>query len=57
MTAYIIIIIIIINIIIIITGGVFLGEISRSIQREMKIGIWKVRSLYRAGSLKVAVGG
>ena len=35
-------------------GGVFLGETSRSIQREMKIGRWNVRSLYRAGSLKVA---
>ena len=35
-------------------GGVFLGETSRSIQREMKIHTWKVRRLYRAGSLKVA---
>jgi len=35
-------------------GGVFLGEKSRSIQREMKIGTWNVRSLYRAGSLKAA---
>jgi len=26
----------------------------RSIQREMKIGTWKVRNLYSAGSLKVA---
>jgi len=33
-------------------GGVFLGETSRSIQREMKIGTWNVRSLYRAGSFK-----
>ena len=32
----------------------FLGETSRSIQREMKIGNWNVRSLYRAGSLKAA---
>ena len=32
--------------------GVFLGEASRSIQREMKLGTWNVRSLYRAGSLK-----
>ena len=30
----------------------FLGETSRSIQREMKIGTWNARSLYRAGSLK-----
>jgi len=35
-------------------GGVCLGEASRSIQREMKTGIWNVRSLYRAGSLKAA---
>jgi len=35
-------------------GGVFLGETSRSIQREMKIGTWNVRSVYRAGSLKAA---
>jgi len=35
-------------------GGLFLGEISRSIQREMKIGTWNVRSLYRSGSLKAA---
>ena len=35
-------------------GGVFLGETSRSIQTGMKIGTWKVRSLYRAGSLKAA---
>ena len=35
-------------------GGVFLGETSRSIQREMKIGTWNVRSLYRSGSLKAA---
>ena len=32
----------------------FLGETSRSIQREMKISTWNFRSLYRAGSLKVA---
>ena len=32
----------------------FLGETSRSIQREMKIGTWNVRSLYRARSLKAA---
>jgi len=38
-------------------GGVeemFLAETSRSIQREMKIGNWKFRSPYRAGSLKAA---
>ena len=35
-------------------GGVFLGETLRSIQREMKIGTWNVRSFYRAGSLKGA---
>ena len=32
----------------------FLGETSPSVQREMKIVTWNVRSLYRAGSLKVA---
>ena len=32
----------------------FLGEASRRIQREMKLGTWNVRSLYRAGSLKAA---
>ena len=32
----------------------FLGETSRSIQTEMKIGTWNVKSLYRAGSLKAA---
>ena len=36
-------------------GGVFLRETSRRTQREMKIGTWNVRSLYRAGSLKAAV--
>jgi len=36
-------------------GGVYLGEASRSIQREIIIGTWNVRSLYRAGSLKAAV--
>jgi len=35
-------------------GGVFLGETSRSVQREMKIGTCNVRSFYRAGSFKVA---
>ena len=32
----------------------FLGEASRRIQREMKLGTWNIRSLYRAGSLKAA---
>ena len=32
-----------------------LAEASCSIQREMKIGTWKVRSLRRAGSLKATV--
>ena len=32
----------------------FLGETSRRIRREMKLGTWNVRSLYRAGSLKAA---
>ena len=35
-------------------GGFFPGETSRSIQREMKISTWNVRSLYRAGSFKAA---
>ena len=35
-------------------GGVFLGETSRCIQRDMKIGTWNVRSLCRAGSLEAA---
>ena len=35
-------------------GRVFLGETSRSIQREMKIGTWNVRILCGAGSLKAA---
>ena len=30
----------------------FLGETSRSIQTQIKIGTWEVRSLYRARSLK-----
>ena len=33
-------------------GG--LGKTLRSIQGEMKIGTWNVRSLYKAGSLKEA---
>jgi len=37
-----------------ISGREFRGETSRSIQREIKIGIWNVRSLYRVGSLKAA---
>jgi len=36
-------------------GGVFLGEASRKIHRGMKLGMWNIRSLYRAGSLKAAV--
>jgi hypothetical protein len=35
-------------------GGVFLGEALRGIQRDIKLGTWNVRSLYRAGSLKAA---
>jgi len=35
-------------------AGLFLGETSHSIQREMKIGTCNVRSLYRAGFLKPA---
>ena len=35
-------------------GGVFLWEVSRRVRREMKLGTWNVRSLYRAGSLKAA---
>jgi len=33
---------------------VFLGEASRSIQREIKIVTWSARSLYTAGSFKAA---
>jgi hypothetical protein len=36
-------------------GGVFLGETSSRIRREIKLGTCNVRSLYRAGSLKAAV--
>ena len=32
----------------------FLGESSRKIHKEMKLGTWNFRSLYRAGSLKVS---
>ena len=35
-------------------GRGFLGEASRTIHREMKLGTWNVRSFYRAGSLKAA---
>jgi len=35
-------------------GGVFLGEASRKIYREMKLGTWNVRSFYRPRSLKAA---
>ena len=34
--------------------GVFRDKVSRKIHREMKLGTWNVRSLYRAGSLKAA---
>ena len=34
--------------------GVFLGEASRKIHKEMKLGTWNIRSFYRAGSLKAA---
>ena len=32
----------------------FLGEALRRIRRDIKLGTWNVRSLYRAGSLKAA---
>jgi hypothetical protein len=36
-------------------GGEFLGEASRNrCHRDMRLGTWNVRSLYRAGSLKAA---
>jgi len=35
-------------------GGVFLGETSRSIERDMQIVTWNFRSFYRPGSLKIA---
>jgi hypothetical protein len=35
-------------------GGMCLWEALHSIQREMKIGTWNIRILYRAGSLKAA---
>ena len=30
-------------------GGVFLGEVSRRIWREIKLGIWNVRDLQEVG--------
>ena len=36
-------------------GGVFLEEVSRSRKRDILLGTWNVRSLYRAGSLRAAV--
>jgi len=33
---------------------VFLGEASRKIHREFKVGTWNVRSFYTAGYLKAA---
>ena len=35
-------------------GRVFGGEASHRIPREMKLGTWNIRSLYRTGSLKAA---
>ena len=35
-------------------GRVFLGEASRKIHREMKLGTWNVRSFHRVVSLKAA---
>ena len=35
-------------------GGVFLGEALRRIRRDIKLGTWKVTSLYRADALKAA---
>ena len=35
-------------------GGVFLEEVSRSRKRDILLGTWNVRSLYRAGSLTAA---
>ena len=32
-------------------GGPFLEEVSRNRKRDIVLGIWNVRSLYRAGSL------
>src|SRR5215469_2201127 len=35
-------------------GGVFLDEVSRSRKRDIFLGTWNVRTLYRAGSLMAA---
>jgi len=35
-------------------GGVFLEEVSRSRKRDILLGTWNVRSLYRVGSLMAA---
>jgi len=35
-------------------AGVFLGEVSRNRKRDILLGTWNVRSLYRAGSLTAA---
>jgi len=35
-------------------GGVFLEEVSRNKKRDILLGTWNVRSLYRAGSLMAA---
>ena len=35
-------------------GVVFLEEVSRSRKRDILLGTWNVRSLYRAGSLTAA---
>jgi len=35
-------------------GGVFLEEVSRCRKRDILLGTWNVRSLYRAGSLTAA---
>ena len=35
-------------------GGVFLGEVSRSRKRDIFLGTWNVRNLYREGSLTTA---
>ena len=32
-------------------GGMFLEEVSRNRKRDIVLGTWKVRSLYRVGSL------
>ena len=37
-----------------ISGGVFLAEVSCSRKRDIFLGTWNVRSLYRAGSLTAA---